>query len=89
MLKLRSILQQICQFFRGMTVKVTKRMYRSSAVFMAGAAVITVVAFTSTGFGSSGKNALTAFAETRALEDATEDETVEEEEMAAQAEAQN
>ena len=31
-----------------------------SQYFMAGAAVITVVAFTSTGFGSGGKNALTA-----------------------------
>jgi N-acetylmuramoyl-L-alanine amidase len=63
-------------------------MYRSSAVFMAGAAVITVIAFTSTGFGSSGKNALTAFAETRALEDATDDENVEEEETALQAKVQ-
>ena len=52
MLTLHSILQHICQFFRGLAVKATKRMYRSSAVFMAGAAVITVVAFTSTGFGS-------------------------------------
>ncbi|GLB30259.1 hypothetical protein LAD12857_21820 [Lacrimispora amygdalina] len=88
MLTLRSILQQISQFFRGMSVKVSKRMYRSSAVFMAGAAVITVIAFTSTGFGSSGKNALTAFAETRALEDATDDENVEEEETASQAKVQ-
>jgi len=88
MLTLRSILQQISQFFRGMSVRVTKRMYRSSAVFMAGAAVITVIAFTSTGFGSSGKNALTAFAETRALEDATDDENVEEEETASQAKVQ-
>ncbi|MEY8352324.1 cell wall hydrolase [Lachnospiraceae bacterium 54-53] len=88
MLTLRSILQQICQFFRGMTVKVTKRMYRSSAVFMAGAAVITVVAFTSAGFGSGGRNALTAFAETPALEDAADEETAEEEEAAAQAKVQ-
>ena len=64
MLTLHSILQHICQFFRGLAVKATKRMYRSSAVFMAGAALITVVAFTSTGFGSGGKSALTAFAET-------------------------
>lgn len=78
MLTLRSILQQICQFFRGFTVKVTKKMYRSSAVFMAGAAVITVVAFTSAGFGSGGRNALTAFAETLALEDAADEEAVDE-----------
>ena len=77
MLTLRSILQHICQFFRGLAVKATKRMYRSSAVFMAGAAVITVVAFTSTGFGSGGRNALTAFAETPGQEtDAEEEEPV-------------
>ncbi|WP_349948000.1 cell wall hydrolase [Lacrimispora sp. BS-2] len=79
MLTLRSILQQICQFFRGMTFKVTKRMYRSSAVFMAGAAIITVVAFTSTGFGSGGRNALTAFAETPESEDSPDNEEVKEE----------
>lgn len=79
MLTLRSILQQICQFFRGMAFKVTKRMYRSSAVFMAGAAIITVVAFTSTGFGSGGRNALTAFAETPEPEDSPDNEEVKEE----------
>ncbi len=88
MLKLRSILQQICQFFRGMAIKVTKKMYRSSAVFMTGAAVITVIAFTSTGFGSSGRNALTAFAETPALKDAADEGNVEDEETAAQAKVQ-
>ncbi|WP_312425678.1 cell wall hydrolase [Lacrimispora sp.] len=79
MLTLRSILQQICQFFRGMTFKVTKRMYRSSAVFMAGAAIITVVAFTSAGFGSGGRNALTAFAETPESEDSPDKEDVKDE----------
>ncbi len=82
MLTLRSILQQICQFFRGITIKVTKRMYRSSAVFMAGAAIITVVAFTSAGFGSGGRNALTAFAETPESEDVTDKEEAEEETVA-------
>ena len=85
MLTLRSILQHICQFFRGLAVKATKRMYRSSAVFMAGAAVITVVAFTSTGFGSGGKNALTAFAETPGQETAAEEEDAEEEEPVTEA----
>lgn len=88
MLTLRSILQHICQFFRGLTVKATKRMYRSSAVFMAGAAVITVVAFTSTGFGSGGKNALTAFAETPGQETAAEEEDAEEEEPVTEAKVQ-
>ncbi len=88
MLTLRSILQHICQFFRGLAVKATKRMYRSSAVFMAGAAVITVVAFTSTGFGSGGKNALTAFAETPGQEAAAEEEDAEEEEPVTEAKVQ-
>lgn len=79
MLTLRSILQQVCQFFRGMTLKVTKRMYRSSAVFMAGAAIITVVAFTSAGFGSGGRNALTAFAETPESDTVADEEEVQEE----------
>ncbi len=79
---LRSILQQICQFFRGLTFKVTKRMYRSSAVFMAGAAIITVVAFTSAGFGSGGRNALTAFAETPESEEVIEEQEVKEETVA-------
>ena len=88
MLTLRSILQHICQFFRGLAVKATKRMYRSSAVFMAGAAVITVVAFTSTGFGSGGRNALTAFAETPGQETAAEEEDAEEEEPVTEAKVQ-
>lgn len=88
MLTLRSILQHICQFFRELAVKATKRMYRSSAVFMAGAAVITVVAFTSTGFGSGGKNALTAFAETPGQETAAEEEDAEEEEPVTEAKVQ-
>lgn len=88
MLTLRSILQHICQFFQGLAVKATKRMYRSSAVFMAGAAVITVVAFTSTGFGSGGKNALTAFAETPGQETAAEEEDAEEEEPVTEAKVQ-
>ena len=88
MLTLRSILQHICQFFRGLAVKATKRMYRASAVFMAGAAVITVVAFTSTGFGSGGKNALTAFAETPGQETAAEEEDAEEEEPVTEAKVQ-
>jgi N-acetylmuramoyl-L-alanine amidase len=71
-----------------MAIKVTKKMYRSSAVFMTGAAVITVIAFTSTGFGSSGRNALTAFAETPALKDAADEGNVEDEETAAQAKVQ-
>lgn len=88
MLTLHSILQHICQFFRSLAVKVTKRMYRSSAVFMAGAAVITVVAFTSAGFGSGGRNALTAFAETPGQETVQDEEDAEEEEPVTEAKVQ-
>ena len=55
---------------------------------MAGAAVITVVAFTSTGFGSGGKSALTAFAETPGQETAAEEEDAEEEEPVTEAKVQ-
>lgn len=89
MLTLHSILQHICQFFRGLAVKATKRMYRSSAVFMAGAAVITVVAFTSSGFGSGGRNALTAFAETPGQESDPAGKTAEEEEAVTEAKIQS
>lgn len=66
MLTLRLILRQVCRFCRNLTERAAKRLYRSSAVFMAGAALITVIAFTSAGFGSEGSNALTAFAKTPA-----------------------
>ncbi len=88
MLTLDSILRHICQFFKGLAVKVTKQMYRSSAVFMAGAAVITVVAFTSAGFGSGGRNALTAFAETRG-QDTADEEDAEEDEAVTEAKIQS
>lgn len=77
MLTLRSILRKICQFFKSFTVKVTKKMYRSSAVFMAGTAVITVIAFTSAGFGNGGKNAMTALAQTPAGEENADEEAEE------------
>lgn len=47
-----------------------------------------VVAFTSTGFGSGGRNALTAFAETPGQETAAEEEDAEEEEPVTEAKVQ-
>lgn len=66
MLTICSILQTVFHFVKKLAAKVTKRMYRHAAVLTTGFAVVTVVALTSTGFGGGGKNALTAFAETRA-----------------------
>ncbi|MFR5732800.1 MAG: hypothetical protein ACLUD2_13455 [Clostridium sp.] len=42
----------------------TKRLYRSAAVIMAGTAVVAVMTFSSAGFAAGGHNALTAYAET-------------------------
>lgn len=75
MLTLYSFLQNVFLFVRTMVVRVTKRVYRHSAVFVSAASVITVVALTSSGFGSGGRNALTVFAETNSgIEENTEEE---------------
>ncbi len=80
MLRLRSILQQICQFFAGM--------YRSFAVFMAGAAVITIATFLSAGFGGGSRNMLTVFAETPPLQELKSEEAVKKEGTVTQAKVQ-
>ena len=62
-----SFLQAICQLVKNMftpVVKMTKRLYRSAAVIMAGTAVVAVMTFSSAGFAAGGHNALTAYAET-------------------------
>ena len=51
MLTLYSFLQNVFLFVKTVAVKVTKRTYRSAAVFVSAASVITVVALTSSGFG--------------------------------------
>lgn len=82
MLTLCSFLQSIWQMMHMFTMKVvrvTKRMYRSSAVIMAGTFVVAVMIFTSAGLSGGGKNALTAYAETPALETEPEEEEVTEE----------
>ena len=56
MLTLYSFLQNVFMFVKTMTVRVTKQVYRHSAVFVSAAAVVTVVALTSSGFGSGGSD---------------------------------
>ena len=62
MLTLYSFLQNVFLFVKTVAVKVTKRTYRSAAVFVSAASVITVVALTSRGVGSGGENRLGACA---------------------------
>ena len=79
-----SFLQAICQLVKNMftpVVKMTKRLYRSAAVIMAGTAVVAVMTFSSAGFAAGGHNALTAYAETsdgEVPETETPDEAMEE-----------
>ena len=62
-----SFLQAVCQLVKNIftpVVNMTKRLYRSAAVIMAGTAVVAVMTFSSAGFAAGGHNALTAYAET-------------------------
>ena len=89
MLTLYSFLQNVFLFVKTVAVKVTKRTYRSAAVFVSAASVITVVALTSSGFGSGGKNMLVAFDETNSGEpENTEEEEPEETELLTEAKIQ-
>ena len=56
MLTLHSFLRSVVLFVKSLTVKVTKQMYRSSSILMAGMMVVSIVAFTAEGVG--GRNAL-------------------------------
>ena len=60
MLTLHSFLQTVMMFVKSLAVKVTKQMYRSSSVVMAGLVVVAVISFSANGFGGGGKNALAA-----------------------------
>ena len=59
MLTLHSFLRSVVLFVKSLTVKVTKQMYRSSSVVMAGMMVVAIIAFSANGFGG-GRNALAA-----------------------------
>lgn len=78
MLTLCSFLQSVCQFIHMLTAKVvnvTKRMYRSSAILMAGTFLVAVMTFTSVGLSGGGRNALTAYAETSSEEAQAQEES--------------
>ena len=60
MLTLHSFLRSVVLFVKSLTVKVTKQMYRSSSVVMAGMVVVAIIAFSANGFGGGGRNALAA-----------------------------
>ena len=52
-----SFLQTVCQFVKNIftpVVNMTKRLYRSAAVIMAGTAVVAVMTFSSAGFAAGG-----------------------------------
>ena len=55
MLTLHSFLRSVVLFVKSLTVKVTKQMYRSSSVVMAGMMVVAIIAFSANGFGGGGK----------------------------------
>ncbi|MGN0372338.1 MAG: cell wall hydrolase [Enterocloster sp.] len=77
MLTLHSFLQTVFFFVRSLTVKVTKKMYRTSSVLMTGMMVVAVIAFSANGFGGSGKNALAAPLTEECGEEPDEDEETE------------
>lgn len=82
MLTFHSFLQTVFQFVKSLIVNVTKKMYRSAAVLTTGLTVVTVILFTSSGFGGGGKNALAAFADDEMqLEDNLDEEELEETEL--------
>jgi len=58
-----SFLQTVYHFVSSLVVSVTKKLYRTAAVFVTGLAVVTVIALHSNGFAGGGKNAAAAFYE--------------------------
>lgn len=60
MLTLHSFLQSVFLFVKSLAVKVTKQMYRSSSILVTGMMVVAIIAFSASGFGGGGKNALAA-----------------------------
>lgn len=73
MLKIHSFLQSLYSYVKY----VSKRMYRTCAIITTGAAVIAVIAFSSHGFGGSGKNHVTPSCLTAEAESEYEEEEVE------------
>lgn len=80
MLTFHSFLQTVFQFVKALAVSITKKLYRSAAVFTTGATVVTVITFTASGFGGAGKNALAAVEDIPGQEFVLDDELEEPEE---------
>lgn len=81
MFPLCSFLQSVCRCVKAFiapAVSVTKRMYRSFAVILAGTVVVAVMTFASVGFAGGGRSALTAYAETFPGETDGDEEATEE-----------
>ena len=51
-----SFLQTACHFIHSLSVKMTKRLYRGSAVLISTLAVVTVISFCSSSYAGAGKN---------------------------------
>ena len=77
--RITSLLKSLCGKIMAIPMRLTKKMYRQMALLTIGGAVISVFAFSSTGFAGSGKNAVSAAvissSEDNISEDETEDET--------------
>lgn len=78
MLTLHSFLQKVFQFVRSLIVPVTKKMYRTAAVFTVGTAVVAVVTLTSNSFGGGGRSALAAVPDDKIASAETDEEEAEE-----------
>ena len=69
-----SFLQTVYQFVKSLAVNMTKKMYRTAAVFTTGAAVVTVVMFNSGDFSGAGKNAaVSLYGDSEESEDLTDE----------------
>lgn len=77
MLTLHSFLQSVVLFVKSLSVKVTKRMYRSSSVLLTGMMVVAIIAFSSGNLGGGGKNALAAPMAGESREEETQTEETE------------
>ena len=74
-----SFLQTVYQFVKSLAVNMTKKMYRTAAVFTTGAAVVTVVMFNSGDFSGAGKNAaVSLYGDSEESEDLTDELSSEE-----------
>lgn len=88
MLTLYSFLQKLSLSARTMTKGVSKRIRGQSTIFVSFVSVLAIVALTSSGFGSNGKDALTVFAETNSSANAETEESLEEIEAVTEANIQ-